>query len=161
MADTKSFPLVFTFPELISGEGFVATVEVHGRAVLIDEGDGDFWIFGVQPGGVAGGGKDYSEACREFKKSYLSVLFDIASEAKTYDAFVGEVRSFFDAVNDPNLGVWEGAVAEVRRGGVSLEGFGVVKAESRPPTLEIAKLEQRTMRPELNQFDEVEIANAA
>jgi hypothetical protein len=157
----KAFPLVFTFPELISGNGFVAKVEVHGRALLVDEGDGDLWIFGVQPGSVAGGGKDYSAACREFKKSYLSVLFDIASEAQTYDAFVAEVRSFFDAVNGPNGEQWTAALAEVRKGGVSLPGFGIVKAESRPPRIEVAKLEQRTMRPSLNQFDEVEIANAA
>jgi len=50
------------------------------RVILTDEGDGDIWMFGVQPGGVARGGRERSQAFYEFKKNYRSVLFDIAIE---------------------------------------------------------------------------------
>jgi hypothetical protein len=161
MDEAKSFPLLFTFPELITGKGFVARVEVHGRALMVNEGDGDIWIFGVQPGGIAGGGKDYSEACREFKKSYLTVLFDVAAEAPSYDEFVAQVNAFFADVNGPNRDAWDAALAAVRSGSVALPGFGVVRAETRPVKINVALLEQPMMRPELNQFDKVEIADAA
>jgi hypothetical protein len=82
-----TYPLVFSFRDAVSGNGFVAHVAVCGRVLLTDEGDGDIWMFGVQPGGVAGGGCNRSEAFREFKKSYLSVFFDIAAEAASFEDF--------------------------------------------------------------------------
>jgi hypothetical protein len=161
VGSSKTYPLVFTFPEVIVGKGFVARVELHGQALLVDEGDGDNWIYGVQPGSVAGGGKDYTTACREFKKSYLSVLFDMALESSDYEQFKEEVEKLFATVNAPNRDAWDTALAGIRKTGSAPTGFGTVKAESRLPRLEIAKLDQRTMKPTINQFDAVEIAEAA
>lgn len=151
----KTYPLLFAFPDVIVGQGFVARVEVRGRAILSVEPDGDTWIYAVQPGSVAGGGKDWAMACREFKQSYLSVLFDIAAEATTYESFSAQVREFFETVNRPNATAWDAALSAVRDGTTSLEGFPSVKAESFVPTIEIARLEPQTMRPHVNQFDTV------
>lgn len=159
MPAPTTYALVFTFPEVIVGKGFTARVEVHGHAVLTQ--DGDVWIYGVQPGAIAGGGKDYAEACREFKKGYLSVLFDMALEASTYDVFAADVRKFFSAVNEPNRTAWESSLISVRQNPSSLAGWATVKAEAHPPRLEIQKLDQRSMQPTINRFDKVEVAEAA
>lgn len=155
MTTPKAYPLVFTFPEVIVGTGFVARIELHGRALLVNEADGEVWLYGVQPGGFAGGGKDYAEACREFKKSYLSILFDIAAEASTFEDFRAQVHGIFDAVNRPNVAAWETALASVRSESTSIEGLPSVKAESRPPKLTVDCLEKPSMRPQVNQFDDV------
>jgi len=150
-----TYPLLFAFPDVIVGQGFVASVEISGRALLTVEPDGDTWIYGVEPGSVAGGGKDYAHACRAFKENYLTVLFDIAAESPTYEVFSAQVREFFETVNRPNLVTWEAALSAVRDGTLSSEGFTSVKAETRPPHLALAKLEPQDMRPQVNQLDVV------
>jgi hypothetical protein len=155
------YPLVFTFHEVIVGNGFVARIDLNGRALLAEDKDDGVWLYGVEPGSVAGGGSDYSAACREFKKSYLSVLFDQAQESPTFEEFKKEVEAFAIAVNGPNQDDWNAALREARKNPTDLDGFATVKAESRPPKVEVSRLEQRTMRPAVNQFDEVGIAQVA
>ena len=58
------FPLVFRFPDVIIGTGFVARVIAEGRVFLTEE-DGEFWMYGVIPGGVVGGAKERAAAFRE------------------------------------------------------------------------------------------------
>jgi hypothetical protein len=159
--NAKTYPLVFSFPDVIVGNGFTARVEITGHAVLCEESADSFWLFGVQPGGIAGGGKDWSEARRAFKESYLSVLFDIALDSATYDAFKNGVEQFFAAVNEPNRETWEMALDNVRRNPAELEGCSTVRAEDHPPVLRIAMLDQRSMNARINQFDQVEVAQAA
>ncbi len=155
MTTTKSYPLVFTFPDVIVGKGFVAAVEVHGRALLVEDPAAETWLYGVQPGGVAGGGGDSGIACREFKKGYLSVLFDLAEESATFDDFKKVVQEFFETVNVPNSAAWDEALVEIRKNSASVPGLPTVKAESHPPTIKIDRLSQETMRPTKNRFDEV------
>jgi len=47
---------------------------------------------------------------------YLSVLYDIAAEAPSYDAFAAEVESFFNETNEPTCLEWDTARERVRRG---------------------------------------------
>ncbi len=159
---STTYPLVFTFHEVIVGNGFVAKIDLSGRAVLVeDKEEAGTWLYGVEPGAIAGGGTDYSAACREFKKSYLSVLFDLALETKTFDEFKKEVEAFTRAVNIPNQIAWETALKEVRKSGTGLDGFARVNAESHPPAVEVSQLDPQTMRPGVNKFDEVGLAEAA
>ena len=51
------YPLLFGFRDLVAGNGFVAGVNLNGRALLADEGDG-FVMYGVNPGGIAAGGSN-------------------------------------------------------------------------------------------------------
>ena len=149
-----TYPLVFSFRDAVSGNGFVAYVAVSGRVLLTDEGDGDIWMFGVQPGGIAGGGRERSEAFREFKKSYLSVFFDIAAEATSFEDFEKSVRQFFSEVNEPNLGVWSEAVAAVRAGKLSLSDLEAMNADLCPPRIEIRRIDTRATASD-NSFDEI------
>jgi len=155
MGTSKKYPMVFTFPEVIVGNGFSARVEIQGRALLVE--DDDVWIYGVQPASFAGGGENYETARREFKMSYLSVLFDVAASAPTFEAFDAEVRAFFATTNDEMTTEWEAALADVRKNSTSLAGFSKVPAENMPPKIKIAKLDQQSMRPDLNKFDTIEV----
>src|SRR5262245_11297759 len=101
------YPLLFGFRDLVAGNGYVAGVGItNGRALLVDEGDG-FWMYGVNPGGVAAGGKSLGEAQAEFRTAYKSVLFDLAAEARSFEAFKAEVERFVQETNNPTLAEWD------------------------------------------------------
>ncbi|HEX3901229.1 MAG TPA: hypothetical protein VH853_00160 [Polyangia bacterium] len=157
----KTYSLVFSFPDVIVGNGFTARVELKGHALFVQEGEESTWLYGVQPGAVAGGGKDWAEATRAFKENYLSVLFDIAIEAVDYEGFKSAVEAFFSEVNEPNQEEWARALDNVRRNPDQLAGHTTVKAEDHPPCLRVSMLDQRSMNPRVNQFDAVEVARAA
>lgn len=148
------YPLLFGFRDLVAGNGFVAGVDLHGRALLVDEGDG-FWMYGVDPGGVAAGGSTPGEAQAEFRAAYRSVLFDIAAEAETFSDFERQVKQFVADRNEPTFSEWEAAVNEVRHGRVDADWLPKRKAESRVG-VEVVLLEHPL--PSLNMLDEAELA---
>lgn len=155
MQTMKMFPIVFRFRDLVAGNGFLARVLVDGRALLAKEDDGDHWVYGVQPGGVAGGASDAATALNEFKTRYQSVIFDIAGEADTFDAFKREVCSFFDCVNATDEEEWANALKEVRRTNAFLDDLPTVKAESVPSRIEVALVLVEKAQPALNELDQV------
>lgn len=148
------YPILFGFRDLIAGNGFVAGVAVNGRALLVDEGDG-YWMYGVNPGGVAAGGATASEAQSEFRVAYRSVLFDIASESADFAAFRTEVERFFSETNEPTKTEWDEAVSEVRSGKVSADWLPRGRAESRIGA-EVVLLDHPV--PSANALDEAELA---
>ena len=103
------YPILFGFQDLIAGNGFVAGVTVNGRALLVDEEDG-YWMYGVNPGGIAASGATASEAQAEFRVIYRSVLFDAAAEAVDFASFRSEVERFFSETNEPTKTEWDEAV---------------------------------------------------
>jgi len=150
-----TYPLVFSFSDVIVGNGFVAHVAASGRVILADEGDGDIWMFGVQPGGVAGGGRERSQAFYEFKKNYRSVLFDIAIESSTYEDLESAVSSFFSEINQTHLEMWTEAVQAVRAGKLSLPDLRSENADLFPSKIEIRRLDCRDASCNDNSFDEI------
>jgi len=148
------YPLLFSFRDLIAGKGFVAGVVVDGRVLLEEEGDGEVWMYGVQPGGVAGGGPSRDAAFREFKNRYISVLYDVAQDADSFAVFEREVTAFFNTVSDGTGRDWEAALAEVRRTQASLPGVPTMKAEDRTPTLQIILIDETNSRPSANALDQ-------
>ncbi len=151
----KLYPLLFAFRDLIAGNGFVASVAMDGRVLLAEEDDNDVWMFGVQPGGIAGGDRQRDAAFREFKQSYLTVLYDIAAEAASYEEFQAKTQSFFDEVNAVNLDEWKSALAEVRRTSASLENLKTVNADSCLPSLVIEKVAPEKIKPNANELDRI------
>ena len=124
------YPLFFGLRDLVAGNGFVAAVALEGRALLVDEGDG-FWMYGVNPGGVAAGGKTHGEAQAEFRQRYRSVLFDLAAEAASFEEFQRAVAQFCEETNEPTAAEWEEAVNEVRSGKVDADWLPKRRAESK------------------------------
>lgn len=155
-----SYPFLFSFRDLIAGNGYFANVAVRGRVLLVEEDDHDWWLFGVQPGCVAGGAAERSVALTEFKKNYMSVLIDIAAEAPTYETFAAQVKSLFSQVNEPNAAEWAGALEHLRSGSLKYPGVVSVKAaDANEPSIEVTLV--RTATPDLNADVELEYEKAA
>lgn len=109
-------PILFFFNNTIPGLGFQAQVVAQGRALLERgaEEEGEVWVSGVQPGGIAEGGKDEREAYRKFREFFRCVLLDIAAEAEDFEVFESQVRAFFDEVCVTSQKMWWRAVHQVR-----------------------------------------------
>jgi hypothetical protein len=152
----KTYPLLISFHDNIVGTGFVAHVAVNGRALLTVEEDGDCWVYGVQPGAIAGGDSDRAAALNEFKTRYQSVLYDIASEAESFEVFEEEVRNFFDQVDTVDAKAWDEALAEVRKTNPSFNEMPTVKkAEQLPVSIDVVLLDTARAQPAVNAFDEI------
>lgn len=115
-----TYPLLFSFHDVVAGKGFVAGVTMDGRAILVEDEEGA-WFYGVEPGSLAGFGSTHQEAHQDFRSGYRSVLADIADEAQDFDQFYELVEEFLTTPNEPNLDDWNEAVQEVRSGAVNLE----------------------------------------
>ena len=131
------YPLLFTFVDKVEGNGFLADIRVHGRLLAAQEEDG-WWMYGVNPGGLAACGDTRAAAYTEFRKTLMKVLFDIATEARDFYAFRTAAKKFFDEVNEPNLKDWEQARADVKAGRITIDGMRRESAES-PRRIEVTQ----------------------
>jgi hypothetical protein len=136
----ERYPILFGRRELIEGNRFIASVDVSGRALLFEE-DGEYWVEGVNPGGFSAKGASPSEALAAFCDEHRVVLFDIASDARDFDAFKAEVESFFHDTNESALREWDAAVAEVREGRITADWLDKRLAES-PRGVEVVRISQ-------------------
>ena len=111
------YALFFESGSPVFGEGYVASVRVHGRALATyDEEDGEFELSGVNPGSLLGFGRTLNEAYQDFVESLRCTLIDCASDAADFEAFRREAQDFFDT-NDPRAETkWEAARDRARRG---------------------------------------------
>ena len=110
----SEIPLLFTFNQIVMGDGFIAGVQMSGRA-LLEEQDDEIWISGVSPVGVAGGGLDRSGAFANFRKAWAEVLFDIAAEACSFPEFEQACSEFLSASQDSISAQWQSALELVRK----------------------------------------------
>ena len=149
------YPLLLGFRDLIAGNGYVAGVALAGRALLVDEDDG-FWMYGVNPGGIAAGGKTHSEAQAEFRQGYKSVLFDLAAQASDFADFRRQALAFFEETNEPTEREWLEAVAEVRKGNVAADWLPTKPVDSCRLGMEVAPLE--AFDSGLNAMDQAQLA---
>jgi hypothetical protein len=163
VAVSLRFPLLFFYSHLIAGPaagGFLARVIARGRVLMTGERDGEFWFYGVNPGGIAGGGASPDEAHLQFKENYRAVLNDLASEAGSFGEFRSAVTEFFNETNIPNEADWTNAVREVREKGLSLPNmkkvhdaaYSIVIEEiplARPAKIELNSSEDATEKLEL------------
>ncbi len=156
-----SYPVLFGYRDVVTGHDFMAFVRTDGRALLTKEEEG-YWLYGVYPGGMAAGGRDIAEASRELKKSYLSVLFDIAAEVSSFETFKAEVEKFFNQCNELTVREWEAAHAKVKSGQLSNDDLPRRDADTRPPRIEVRRMDKDAVHEptDYNIFDQ-ELAEAA
>lgn len=131
-----TYPLLFTFVDKVEGNGFLANIRVDGR-LLAEEEDG-WWMYGVNPGGLAAEGDTRAAAYIEFRQTLMKVLFDLATEAADFYAFRAAGRKFFEETSESSIQEWEAARAEVRAGKVTIDGMRRETAES-PRRIEITQ----------------------
>src|SRR4030095_8176644 len=110
------YPVLFSLHEVVSGNGFLAGVFVQGRGSMVQEPEDGWWLYGVEPGGLAESGESPREAHLNFAEEFKKVLFDIASDAPSFEKFKNEVERMLCQVNEPEARRWENAVAAIRAG---------------------------------------------
>ena len=127
---TAKYPLLCGFREHAMGKNFIVAVAASGRALAVEEPEGGWWIYGVNPGGISASGQTLQDAHAQLRETFHQYLLDVADEAANFDTFCSEVRRFFLATNRPTEEEWNDAVAEVRRGEVKLAGVMKAPADS-------------------------------
>lgn len=118
----KHIPLLFTYRDRVGGSGFMADVTSKGRVLGVEEEEGEVWIYGVQPGGLAASGPDPKAALEAFRETFTKILRDLADEARTFEEFRAAVQGFFNAINEPTECEWRQAVDDVRSGKLNIPG---------------------------------------
>jgi hypothetical protein len=117
MSESKStaWPLLFTYDGPIIGRGFFASVSFCGRLLAWPETEG-MWLDGVNPGGVAVGGKTLDEANQELRNTLTQVLVAFASEANSFEAFRSAVEGFYRETDSATVAEWEEALVALKEG---------------------------------------------
>ncbi len=144
-----TYPLLFTFRDLVKGNDFWAGVSIEGRAVLDEDEDEGAWFYGVQPGSLAGHGETGQEAHQDFLRGYRSVLSDLADVAEDFTAFKTLANEFLSTINRPVERQWEEAVALVRAGDLKLGWLPKRNADLKRK-IEIVEVELRDTRAAIN-----------
>ena len=116
----SSIPFLFSYRSTLFGNGFIARVEAkNGRALCASEIDG-FWMYGLNPGGMAARGDDPVSAHAAFRRTFSNVLVDIAKEAGTFEQFRDAVHAFFDETNEGYEQEWTASEARPRSISISI-----------------------------------------
>ena len=110
-------PLYFDLRQVVVGNGFVAAVRLRGRATGMED-FGSIWIYGVNPGALAGHGPDLKTAWANFRHSLGLVLFDLAELAADFGAFRRALSKYLLATDRESVDEWIEARREVRGGRV-------------------------------------------
>jgi len=141
-----NYPLMFTFRDAVSGNGFLAGITLSGRALMVEEEDGSWWMYGVRPAGIAEAGATPQEAYFRFRNRYKSVLFDIAEETRDFEAFRKLVEGFYSEPDHDEEKRWEDAFRALRSGIVVPErpfsDLPRESPESRPSQIAITRLDE-------------------
>lgn len=163
----KSYPLVFRYRDAVHGKGFVAEVSARGRALMVEEGDQGWWLYGVQPGGMAEHADSPVEAHARFRRAFTAVLFDFAAEADNFETFDQAVRRFLSDADETDASAWDDARAALRAGAAVAEApfdtLPIDTSDEGPFSFEIVRLDEvraRNSSPSQNKLDEVLIAAA-
>ncbi len=131
------YPIVYSYREVIVGNGFVATVEtINGRCVMEDFGDKDVWVTGVHPSGFSAGSDDQKSASEAFRKEHRVALLDIAHEAHDFDSFNAMVRDFHTQKSEVSEREWVESVLRVRAGEITSDWLEKVGSDT-DPTLKV------------------------
>lgn len=153
----SAFPFFFTFSEKVEGNGFIADVKIMGMLLGVEESDSAYWMYGVQPGGIAATGKNKDEAYLEFRRTHISILFDMVEEASDFQQFELQVERFFNEVCEETKQEWDDAVKAVRRGDIDPKGMKIKKVGEHQPYVFVRSLDEPIAQalPQFNALDEL------
>jgi hypothetical protein len=144
------YPLLFTYRDTLFGKGFLVEVQAtNGRALCVRESDDDYWVYGINPGGMAAHGADPDAAHQSFRRTFSHILVDLANSSASFDEFQASVHRFFEDTNEGYEVDWRNAIQGVQRGDVSLEGIPTVPANS-PRTITVSIKQVAEVTPQDN-----------
>lgn len=157
------YPVVFTYEELVKGRGFLAGVLARGRALMVHE-DGEWWMYGVQPGVLAEGGDTFEESRLLFRQTFREILFDLAEGAKDFESFKVTTEKTLGEINGPMVERWLMAVETIRANPAVIED-PVQKlprvAANEPVMFEVVQIAQPAHSTADNRADQYQLAEAA
>ena len=162
----KTYPLFFKYRETVSGRGFLAWVSVSGRALMVEESDGEWAMYGVQPGCITEGGQSLDEARLQFRAAFRELLFNIAADAPHFEEFKNQTEGMLGQINEPLEAEWRQAVEAVRARKICpdpvIDTLPRESAENDPRVL-VQKINEPKTKytPEENQPDEYLLSEAA
>lgn len=156
----SQYPLFFAYRDYIYGNGFLADVTSHGRILCVEE-EGEVWVYGVEPGGLAASGNTVKEALRAYRTTFTNILVDLAADAGSLDAFRDVVRASFHEVNASFESDWKAAVEAVRAGTISLADTPTENADTARCYVEVALANQAMFSPKDNRPAKLHTALAA
>src|ERR1700733_14009992 len=145
------YPLMFTFRDAVSGNGFLAGITLSGRALIVKENQDEWCVYGVRPAAIAETGKTAQEAFLRFRNRYKTVLFDISFESRDFESFKRETERFYEAPDPDEEHRWEEATIAVgtavdRGETVTNDPFlgelTLESPENRPSSVAITKLDE-------------------
>lgn len=117
----KTFPLFFTYTNIVKTPAFHAVVTTTGRALLTHH-EGESWVCsGIEPGGLDAEGEEAIDATKQFATEFQLVLEDMAGEAENFGAFELAVRRFFENQNRDGDRLWHNAVAAIQSGSTAVD----------------------------------------
>jgi hypothetical protein len=144
------YPLLFTYRDTLFGNGFVVEVQAtNGRALCVRESDDEYWVYGINPGGMAAHGEDPDAAHSAFRKTFSHILVELAQGCNSFDEFQATVQTFFNETNEGYEAEWRKALRAVQSGEVSLEGIPTVPANS-PRTIVVSVKHVEKITPQDN-----------
>ena len=144
------YPLLFTYRDTLFGNGFLMEVQaVNGRALCVREAEDEYWVYGINPGGMAAHGADPAAAHAAFRKAFSHILIDLAQASNSFEQFQAAVQTFFDDTNEGYEADWRMALPGVQRGEVTLEGIPTVPANS-PRSITVTLKQVELVTPQDN-----------
>src|SRR5687768_9885019 len=116
------YPIFYGLRRAIAGAGFLAGVDIKGRALLEYE-DGAWWVVGVQPAGIVASGATTADASAAFKDAVTAVLFDSAALTDSFDKFAEDVQQLGEQKNAAADVRWKAARKAVQDGHEPKDNF--------------------------------------
>jgi predicted RNase H-like HicB family nuclease len=140
------YPLLFTYREVVTGDGFMAGVILDGRALLVDEKEDGWWAYGVEPGALSETGDTPHEALFYYRQAYASVIADLARDANgSFERFQAMAEAFFAQKDAKDEARWHAArqvlQSDQAKPHAALGGLPREKAES-PRRLLVVRLDK-------------------
>ena len=83
---------------------------------MVHEGEDGWWLYGVQPGGMAENGETPQEAYARFYNAFKVIVTDLAVEHPEYVGFEQAARQFFNGIDANDEGRWRSAADAIRSG---------------------------------------------
>lgn len=162
------YPVMFTVRDTVSGNGFLASVTLTGRAIITREEDGKWWVYGVRPAAIAESGTTPEEAFLRFRNTYKNVLFDFAEGSDEYEDFRIFVEEFYHQPDPEEENRWVAAYRALRSGETKPESpfFSALPKEDpekRPTQIAVERLDKKNARYTVvdNVVDHFAMAKAA
>lgn len=157
------YPVFFTYEEVVKGNRFLASVQARGRALMVNE-DGEWTMYGVQPGSFAESGETFEEARLLFRQTFREILYDLAEDYPGFQSFKAETERILGEVNDPMRERWDSAVERIRADRASMEepikSLPVVQAQETTAEFRVLQLVPANSSAN-NRIDKYELVRAA